>query len=219
MLALSDLDWSIDYTRRLNECINRFEEQGYTVSNGGPNRYVISIAGAVLSGGPDVVATKGDDCIIVDFPQGEPTRSHAVQAMIHMYALPRVAGRLMGMFPRGELAYERELVDIPDTSVDREFIENLTDMAGRLASGEPTSRVPSLEECGRCDITGADCPDRLDETRPFRFPDPPDPENFFDVLRRAEWAEAARDREHEARIRAEVRIGELEEELKRVISP
>ena len=52
----------------------------------------------------------------------------------------------------------------------------------------------------------------------FRFPDPPDSEDYFDMLERAEWAEADRDREHEARTRAVARIKELEEEIRRLSS-
>ena len=38
------------------------------------------------------------------------------------------------------------------------------------------------------------------------------------MMERAEWAEANRDREHEARTRAEARIKELEEEIRRLSS-
>ena len=162
----------------------------------------------------------GDDCIVIDFPRGEPNRSHALQVMTHMYALPRAVERLRGMSPRGEVAYWRELVDIPADSVDREFIENLYIQAGRLASGEPLARVPSPDECWACDITAADCHERMDDdgTRSIVLPDVPGHEEFFEMLERAEWAEADRNREHEARTRAEARIKELEEEIRRLNS-
>ena len=218
--SLSGLDWPVDYTQRLNRCIKRYEEQGYTVSNGGPNDYALSVGGAVLSGRPDVIATKGDDCIVIDFPKGEPRRSHAHQVMTHMYALPRAIERLRGMALRGEVAYRRELLDIPAASVDRKFIESLTGLAGRLASGEPPARVPSPEECGACDITAVDCPERIDEdgTRRFVLPDPPGSDEYFDLMERVEWAEADRDREHRARTRADARIKELEKEIRRLSS-
>ena len=108
MPGLSGLEWSVDYTQRLNRCIKLYEDQGYTVSNGGPNGYVLSVGGAALSGRPDVIATKGGDCIVIDFPEGEPTRSHALQVMIHMYALSHGCGsgseawRLVDSWPMGE---------------------------------------------------------------------------------------------------------------------
>ena len=214
---LSGLDWIIQYTCQLNDCIKRYEEQGYTVSNGAPNAYSLSLGEAVLSGSPDVIATKGDDCIVIDFPKGEPNSSHQLQVMIHIYAPPRAVGRFQGMSPRGELVYWEELVDIPAGSLDREFIDNLYRQAQRLTSVQPLVRVPSPDECWMCDITTANCPQRMEDdgTRPFRMPDPPGGEDFDAMLRRAERAEADRDREHRARTRAEMRIRELEQEIRR----
>ena len=69
--GLPGLDWETQYTYQLNDCIKRYEAQGYTVSNGGPNAYSLSIGEAVLSGRPDVIAAKGEDCVVIDFPKGE----------------------------------------------------------------------------------------------------------------------------------------------------
>ena len=48
--------------------------------------------------------------------------------------------------------------------------------------------------------------------------DPPGSDEYFDMLKRGEWAATDRDREHEARTRAEARIKELEEEIRRLSS-
>ena len=82
-------DWHPWYTYQLTDCIKRYEAQGYTVSNGGPNFYNFSIGEAVVSGRPDVIATKGEDCIVIDLPIGGTSDSHVFQVMTHMYALPR----------------------------------------------------------------------------------------------------------------------------------
>ena len=217
---LPGLDWRIQYTYQLNDCIKRYEEQGYTVSNGEPNAYSLNVSEAMLLGRPDLIATKDDDCIVIDLPKGEPNRSHPFQVMTHMYALPRAVERLRRMSPRGQLVYWQELVDIPPDSLNREFIENLYRQAQRLAAGQPLARVASPDECWTCDLTAADCPERMEDdgTRPFRMPDPPGGEDFDAMLQRAEWAEADRDREYQGRMRAEVRIKELEQEVKRLES-
>ncbi len=215
--GLPGLDWQTQYTVQLNGCIRRYEEQGYTVSNGAPNAYSLGLGDVVLSGRPDVIAVKGDDFVVIDFPKGEANHSHAFQVMTHMHALPRAVARLRGMSPRGELVYWEERVDVPAASLDRGFVENLHRQAERLASGEPLARVPSPDECWTCDIGAADCPERMkdDGTRRFVLPDPPGHADFFAMLERAEWAEADRDREHQVRVRAEARIRELEEEAGR----
>ena len=104
-LSLSRVDWLMEHTWELIDCINRYQEQGYAVSNGWPNDYVLRVGGAVLSGRPEVIATKGDDCVVIDFHDGEATRSRTLQVMVHMYALPRAIDRFRSMSPRGEIAY------------------------------------------------------------------------------------------------------------------
>ena len=146
-----------------------------------------------------MIAVKGDDCVVIDFPEDhpkfgsdiDPTRSHETRVMIHMYALPKSCERFRGMAPRGQLEYRRRRVDIPSPVVDPEFIERLHGLATLLASGGTPARVPSRAECGACDITEADCPERVDAGVPGNFvmPDIPEPEAFFQMLERAEWAE------------------------------
>ena len=79
-----------------------------------------------------MIAVKGDDCVVIDFPKGEANHSHAFQVMTHMHALPRAVARLRGMSPRGELVYWEERLDVPAASLDWEFVENLT---GRRNAG------------------------------------------------------------------------------------
>ena len=44
-----------------------------------------------------------------------------------------------------------------------EFIKNLSGLVQRLGAGEPARRVPSPGECGFCDISSLDCPERVEE--------------------------------------------------------
>ena len=47
--------------------------------------------------------------------------------------------------------------------MDDQFIQNLGALIRRLAADKPPARVPSRQECRFCDITAADCPERVDE--------------------------------------------------------
>ena len=54
------------------------------------------------------------------------------------------------------------------------FVNNFSQLLKRLASSQSARRVPSNMECSFCNITNADCPDRieseeegLEETRDF----------------------------------------------------
>ena len=47
--------------------------------------------------------------------------------------------------------------------MDDQFVQNLGALIRRLAADEPAKRVPSAQECRFCDISAADCPERMDE--------------------------------------------------------
>ena len=49
------------------------------------------------------------------------------------------------------------------TAVDDQFVQNLGALIRRLSADKPARRVPSPQECRFCDITAADCPERVDE--------------------------------------------------------
>ena len=54
-------------------------------------------------------------------------------------------------------------VRIPAEAMDDQFVQNLGALIRRLAADEPAKRVPSAQECRFCDISAADCPERMDE--------------------------------------------------------
>ena len=93
-----------------------------------------------------------------------PSPHHAIQVMIYMYALPRALGAVQGAGPQraGRLP-DDHVVDIPALAVDEGFIRNLGGLIRRLAAETSARRVPSPMECRFCEITKADCPDRLEE--------------------------------------------------------
>ena len=51
---------------------------------------------------------------------------------------------------------------IPSESIDDGFIRRLADFMQKMASDLPARRVPSEFECGRCDLTSADCPEKIE---------------------------------------------------------
>ena len=52
---------------------------------------------------------------------------------------------------------------IPASAIDQTFVGNLTSLIKRVADGMPARKVPSSMECGFCNITKADCPERVAE--------------------------------------------------------
>ena len=79
-----------------------------------------------------------------------------------MYALPRSIPQYRNVRLAGEIAYPTHTVEVPEVGRQGEFARNLASLIRRLASDTPPQRTPSAHECRFCDISGADCPERLD---------------------------------------------------------
>ena len=155
--------WQMEHTAKLNECRHYWEEQGHTVLTEGQNSFVLRGKSAALGGKPDLVAWRDNSGTVIDIKTGQPSPSHSVQVMIYMYAIPRALHQYRGISFNGKVVYSDHEVDIPASAVGDSFVENLSQLVLRLASNTPARRVPSHMECGFCNITSADCPDRTAE--------------------------------------------------------
>ena len=97
---------------------------------------------------------------MIDIKTGQPSPSHSVQVMLYMYAIPRSLGQYRGITFDGKIVYTDHEVEIPASAVDEKFVENLSLLIRRLSSPTPARKVPSRMECGFCNITSEDCPER-----------------------------------------------------------
>ena len=79
-----------------------------------------------------------------------------------MYAVPKALDRYRGMEFRGHVIYPDGNVQIPVSGMDNRFVDRLGSLIRRLADETPARRVSSGSECRFCDITAADCPDRIE---------------------------------------------------------
>ena len=82
--------------------------------------------------------------------------------MIYMYALPRARSEFRGARIAGEIIYPDRTQRVPQGGIGQGFIEDLSVLIRRIAAPEPPVRVPSAAECRFCDITAADCPERVE---------------------------------------------------------
>ena len=158
--------WMLDHTALVNEARESREKLGYKVYTEGQNAFRLRGRSATLAGKPDLIAVKNSDAVIIDAKTGKPAPSHAAQVMTYMYAVPKALEQHRGIRFQGHVIYPDGNVQIPASGLDEKFIQNLGGLIRRLASETPARRVPSGGECRFCDITKADCPDRIDgETR------------------------------------------------------
>lgn len=168
--APSDFDlvrWQAEHTVLVNSLVADLEKHGCTVLIEHQNSFRIESrrSGLTVSGRPDLIAKYPDGRIVIyDAKTGRESSSHLLQVQLYMYLLPRVPDspwrgrRFWGavVYPDGT---EKR---IPPESIDGPFIERLADFMLKMASDMPARRVPSEFECGQCDLTGADCPEKIE---------------------------------------------------------
>ena len=152
--------WQMKHTAGINEVRHEWEEKGFAVFTENQNSFVLRGRSAALGGKPDLIARKGDVGTVIDIKTSQPSPSHSVQVMLYMYAIPRSLGQYRGITFDGKIVYTDHEVDIPASAVDEKFVENLSLLIRRLSSPTPARKVPSRMECGFCNITSGDCPER-----------------------------------------------------------
>ena len=155
-------EWLLKHTALLNEQKAQWEDSGYDVYVKGQNSFRLRGKAATLAGRPDLTVVNGDNTLIVDVKTGREQPWHAVQVMIYIYALPRALPQYRDAKLAGEVVYPTHTVRVPRGSLNTQFTTDLVSLIRRLASETPPRRVPSLQECGFCDITAGDCADRVD---------------------------------------------------------
>ena len=156
-------EWMLDHTTLVNRARESRERLGYEVFTENQNSFRLRGRSATLAGKPDLIAVKNSDAVIIDAKTGKPSPSHAAQVMTYMYAVPKALEQYRGTEFRGHVIYPDGNVQIPASGLDEKFIQNLGGLIRRLASETPARRVPSGPECRFCDITGEDCPDRIED--------------------------------------------------------
>ena len=98
--------------------------------------------------------------MVIDAKTGKPSPSHLAQVLIYQYAVPLALKEYPGGAFRGHVAYPDSQVGLPASVAD------LAALIWRLAAKTPARRVPSAQECQFCNITRADCSERVEEKVP-----------------------------------------------------
>ena len=155
--------WQMAHTSGINGNRRCWEDLGYAVYTENQNGFALKGRAATLGGKPDLIARKGASGTIIDVKTGRASQSHVAQVMPYMYAVPKAMGRHHGVDFDDRVAYSNHEVEIPASAVDERFIRNLSALVQRLSAGEPARRVPGQQECGFCDISSADCTERVAE--------------------------------------------------------
>ena len=153
--------WRVAHTGMVNQLCEQLGAEGKTVYMERQNQFALKGKVATVGGRPDVVAVSEGAATVYDVKTGQPRTSDQVQTMIYMYALPLAFPQYRGVTLNGAVVYNDHRVDIPPDAVGLQFMEDLVGLIHRLSSATPARRVPSAVECGFCEITSKDCPERV----------------------------------------------------------
>ena len=153
--------WQIKHTDLLNRVTADLEAKGQQVFTEGQNRFILRGNVAALAGKPDLLTVSGSQGTIYDAKTGKQSPSHDLQVMTYMWTIPKALGRFKDVTFDGKVVYENHEVTIPASAIDQQFTNYLTSLIKRVAAASPARKVPSDMECRFCNITKADCPERV----------------------------------------------------------
>jgi hypothetical protein len=163
----SDLaKWNADHNRLMAARKRELEREGWAVTTEAQNSFTLEGASAVVAGKPDIVATREGLVLVVDGKTGREKESDIWQVLFYLFALPKSRPDLKGAL-EGEVQYARgdaRLTVTPD-ELTPERMADIVHLIKVVAAPKAPAKVPSREECQRCNIGPRDCPQRVMEDR------------------------------------------------------
>jgi hypothetical protein len=156
--------WKVDHNALLLKVVEDRRALGERVYRETQNSFRVRLSGTITLGGkPDLVTIANDGSITVfDAKTGIPKASDQVQMMLYLAclsALPKYKGQQIN----GSVVYASGVcAAVPWESVTPEFKTRAREFVNLLDSDVEPDRAPSPDECRFCDITPADCSDRVD---------------------------------------------------------
>jgi hypothetical protein len=159
--TFDQVGWQLNHTALLAKVRSQLEDQGEIVFTENQNSFTLRGRTATLGGKPDLIASRGDRGVIIDAKAAQPSPSHHIQVMVYMYAVPIALQQYRGVTFDGKVVYSDHEVEIPNSAIDQNFINNLAALILRLSSSVPARKVPSAMECGFCEIPSAVCSERV----------------------------------------------------------
>ena len=157
----------MEHTDLMNELADRLEARGHRLFIERQNEFKAesSTSGLVIHGRPDIIGvdTYGR-ATIYDVKTGRESDSHIAQVQLYMYLVPRAQDRSL---ERDDVRRHPGYPDgreksIPASSMDETFVTRTAEFMRKMMSDTPAQRVPSAPESRFCEITSADCSDRVE---------------------------------------------------------
>jgi len=169
--------WVISHNMLLRNRAEALERLGFRVLIEDQNSFKWDYSEtAIVSGKPDIVAFGQDEdmqgamypvATVEDAKTGKTKISDQVQVMLYQIILPKAVPEYADIKFDGVVVYKEGVknIEIPsEAAEDESLINEIMKTINKIAGPEnECRRVPSRSECKWCDITKADCPERIEK--------------------------------------------------------
>ena len=158
--------WTAEHTQLLDELSKELSNLDKSVYKEDQNHFRVRRRSSrlTIAGKPDLIAVDREGhATVYDAKTGRPRQGDIIQVMLYMMCLPYASPLYKGKTLDGCVVYKTGArSDIPAEAIDEAFQNNASYFLNLLESPDPPKRAPSHAECHYCDITSADCPDRIE---------------------------------------------------------
>lgn len=157
--------WSAAHNDLLQQRVATLTADGWRCYVENQNKFTIEGEVATLAGKIDILAVRGDAGLIVDCKTGQRKDADYQQMLVYLMVAPLGLAHAKGLTLSGEVQYRDGVVPVRTeelTAAVRDRIVGAIRMAGEATA---PARVPSWGECRFCDVSSADCPERLERTQ------------------------------------------------------
>lgn len=158
------IEYRLEHSRMINELRKELLLKGEKVLVEEANRFSFEIKpNLTLDGKPDLISLSEDLAAVYECKTGAKKDSSQIQLMIYLYCLPRCFDQYKNMKLAGCLLYyPNTRIEIPQSRIDERFIDHLNYWLKILGTDAPPAKAPSENGCLFCNITKADCPERVE---------------------------------------------------------
>lgn len=156
------LQWSRDHAALVQRRLAELSRDGWAVRLEDQNAFKLEGLGAILAGKPDLVGESREAVLMSDGKTGSERPSDLWQVLIYLWAWKKRFPHDQRMVS-GEILYGQDDRSVP-VSAERLTESVIGEIVGiiKAVSGEiPPAKVPSWNECSRCDIGPFECPQRV----------------------------------------------------------
>jgi CRISPR/Cas system-associated exonuclease Cas4 (RecB family) len=157
--------WDREHRALMRETRKRLEENGWTVKVESENAFKLAGKVATVAGKPDIVARMPGHILIVDGKTGRERDADWWQVLLYLFAYPLLDPNFPGHL-EGRIEYRHGGKTVPFKQLTNARMGQIIDLIQAVGANTPPAKAPSRHECKRCNITAADCPERVDEDVP-----------------------------------------------------